>query len=96
VIRNVVMGRLHDDGDTGRLEEGLAALRLLRIEGLLALDCGRDLGLREGNWDYAVIADLADEAAYHRYDGDEEHNRIRRELLGPVSANIVRVQFVVG
>jgi hypothetical protein len=95
VIRNVVMGRLNDDADLGRLEEGLAALRALRIDGLLALDCGRDLGLREGNWNYAVTADLADETAYRRYDDDEEHNRIRRELLGPVTGQIVRVQFLV-
>jgi hypothetical protein len=96
VIRNVVMGRLRDDADVGMLEEGLTALRALRIDGLLALDCGRDLRLREGNWDYAVSAELADDAAYRRYDDDEEHNRIRRELLGPVSEQIVRVQFVTG
>lgn len=100
MIRNVAMGRLHPDADLDLLEEGLAALRALcvdrRVEGLLALECGRDAGLREGNWDYTVTADLVDEQAYRRYDEDDEHNRIRRELLGPVSAQIVRVQFVMG
>jgi hypothetical protein len=95
VIRNVVMGRLRPDADLGLLDEGLAGLRRLSLEGLLRLDCGRDAGLREGNWDYAITADLADEAAYRRYDEDEEHNRLRRECFGPVSEQIVRVQFVV-
>ena len=95
MIRNVVLGRLRPDADPAQLEAGLSALRAMLIDGMVALDCGRDLGLRDGNFDYAVTADLVDEAAYRRYDEDEEHNRIRRELLGPVSEQIVRVQFAV-
>jgi len=95
MIRNVVVGRLRPDADTALLDAGLAALREMRIDGMLGLDCGRDLGLRDGNWDYTVTADLTDEAAYRRYDEDAEHNRIRKELLGPVSEQIVRVQFIV-
>jgi hypothetical protein len=95
VIRNVVVGRLRQDADLARLEEGLSGLRALDIEGLLRLQCGPDAGLRDGNWDYSITADLADEAAYRRYDEDEEHNRLRRECFGPVSEQIVRVQFVV-
>jgi hypothetical protein len=96
MIRNVVLGRLHPGADLARLEAGLAALAQLRVEGLLRLECGRDAGLREGGWDYAVTADLVDESAYRRYDEDEEHNRIRAELLGPVSEQVARVQFVLG
>jgi hypothetical protein len=96
MIRNVVMGRLRADADLGLLDAGLAGLRALSIEGLLALECGRDAGLRAGNWDYAITADLVDEQAYRRYDEDEEHNRLRREMFGPVSEQIVRVQFVTG
>ena len=98
MIRNVVMGRLRPDADLDLLEAGLEGLRALvggRIEGLLSLQCGRDAGLREGNWDFAITADLTDEAAYRRYDEDEEHNRLRRENFGPVSEQIVRVQYVV-
>lgn len=95
MIRNVLLGRLRPQADLRSLDDGLAALRRLRIDGLIRLDCGRDAGLREGAWDYAVTADLADEAAYRRYDEDEEHNRIRAELLGPVSEQVARVQFVV-
>jgi hypothetical protein len=96
MIRNVVMGRLNPDADLELLETGLAGLRALRIEGLITLDCGRDAGLREGNWDYGIVADLVDEQAYCRYDEDEEHNRLRREVFGLVSEQVVRVQFVTG
>lgn len=95
VIRHIVMGRLRPDADAALLESGLAAMRALAIDGLLHLECGRDAGLRDGNWDYAITVDLVDEAAYRRYDTDDEHNRLRRENFGPVSAEVVRVQFVV-
>lgn len=96
MIRNVVMGRLRPDADRQLLEQGLAGLRALRVEGMLALECGGDAGLREGNWDYAITADFVDEAAYRRYDEDEEHNRLRREAFGPVSEQVARVQFSAG
>jgi hypothetical protein len=54
---------------------------------------GFDLGLREGNANYAITVDLADEDAYRVYDLDEEHNRIRREMFAPISASIERIQF---
>lgn len=89
------MGRLRPGADPARLDEGLQELRGLTIEGLVALRCGRDAGLRAGTWDYAITADLADVAAYRRYDEDPEHDRIRRDLLVPVTEEMVRVQFVV-
>jgi hypothetical protein len=65
------------------------------VKGLETLVAGRDLGLRAGNADGLVVADFQDADAYRRYDADEEHNRIRRELLAPIVERIVRVQFGV-
>jgi hypothetical protein len=93
MIRNVVMGRLRPDADLDRLAEGLDRLQKLGIEGTVEMRVGRDAGLREGNWDFAITADFADAEAYRRYDEDEEHNRLRREYFGPVAAQIVRLQF---
>ncbi len=95
MIRNVVLGRLVPGADLDRLEEAFDGMRRMQIEGLLALQAGRDAGLRDGNWDYAITADLADAEAYRRYDADEEHNRLRREYFGPLSAEGVRCQFEV-
>ncbi len=67
----------------------------MRTDGLLAMHTGRDLALRGGTWDMAITVDLVDEDAYRRYDRDDEHNRIRRELFDPVSDEIARVQFRV-
>ena len=93
MIRNVVVGRLKADAEPGLIEQGLAGIVGLAAEGRLDVKVGRDAGLRDGNWDYAITADFVDAEAYRRYDEDEEHNRLRRECFGPASAEIVRLQF---
>jgi hypothetical protein len=93
VIRNVVLGRLQEGADVGRLDEALAAMLQLQVDGLTEIRAGRDRGLRPANWDYAITVDLVDVDAYRRYDEDEEHNRIRREYFGPLSVEIARCQF---
>jgi len=54
---------------------------------------GRDLRLRDESWDFAITSDFVDIAAYQAYDREAEHNRVRREMFGPLCAKIVRVQF---
>jgi hypothetical protein len=93
VIRNVVVGKLRPGADPAALAAAPAAIAGLRPAGLLECRLGADAGLREGSWDLAITSDLADAAAYHAYDTDEEHNRIRRELFAPLCEQIVRVQF---
>lgn len=93
MIRNVVMGRLKPDADTDLLDQGLAGIVALNIEGMRDVRVGRDAGLRPGNWDFSITADFEDVGAYRAYDEDEEHNRLRREIFGPLSAEIARIQF---
>ena len=95
MIRNVVVARLRPDAAREDAERGLTAMKALQIEGLFDMKVGLDAGLREGNWDLAITADFADAEAYQRYDADEEHNRIRREIFAVICAEIVRIQFEV-
>ncbi|WP_299052877.1 Dabb family protein [uncultured Nocardioides sp.] len=94
MIRNVVVGVVRDGVDAEQVEAALQALRDLELDGEpLGIVAGQDLGLREGNASYSLTVDFADEDAYRRYDLDEEHNRIRRELFAPISSEIRRIQF---
>ena len=94
MIRNVVVGTVHEGVDPVEVENALQALRDMRVEGVdYTVVAGQDLGLREGNASYSLTVDLPDEDAYRRYDLDEEHNRIRRELFAPISREIRRIQF---
>lgn len=94
MIRNVVVGVLTDGTSLQDAVDALEALQAITIPGVsVTVNAGLDLGLRDGNASYAITADFADADAYRAYDADEEHNRIRRERLAPISASIHRVQF---
>ena len=94
MIRNVVMVKLRDDHDRAAVDAIIEGLAGLDCPGTVAYTVGRDLGLREGGWSMAIVADFVDEAAYRGYDLDAEHNRLRAELHPHVEA-IARVQFDV-
>ena len=93
MIRNVVLVKLKPGIDPAEVERFTDAMLSLQMPGLVNLTCGRDAGLREGNMDVALIADLEDEEAYRAYDEDPEHNRIRRELVAPIAERTERCQY---
>ena len=95
VVRNVVLVKLKPGVEPAQVDRFLDAMLSLQLPGLTNLTCGRDLGLRDGNFDIALVADLEDEEAYRAYDADAEHNRIRRELIGPLADRLERCQYQV-
>ena len=95
MIRHVVLGRLKPGVEEADIRPVLDALARLRIPGLREIRTGLDLRLKDGTWDLAITSDLEDEAAYRTYDTDPEHDRIRREQLLPLVAELARVQFSV-
>jgi hypothetical protein len=95
VIRHVVLGRLKPGVEEAAIRPVLEALARLRTPGLREIRTGLDLGLKEGTWDLAITSDVEDEAAYRAYDTDAEHDRIRRDELLPLVAELVRVQFSI-
>jgi hypothetical protein len=94
MIRNVVMVRLKTGYDAARLAEIQAGFRGLDCPGTLSYTIGDDLGLRDGTWSFAIVADFTDADAYVGYDRDPRHNELRAELA-PMAEQIARVQFEV-
>lgn len=45
---------------------------------------GPDLGVNDGNFDYAVVADFDDIEGYIAYRDHPEHRRVLREVIAPV------------
>jgi len=102
VIRNVVVGRLRpaedpvqQAADAALLQEGLARIAALEFPGMMAMNVGTDLGVREGGWSFAITNDWQDADSYRVYDQDEEHNWLRREIFARICQDIARVQFQV-
>ena len=96
MIRNVVLFSVKEGTQPEQVEAIARAMKAITFARCSRWEMGRDLNLRAGNMPYAFIAEFDDEAAYRAYDSNEEHNRIRRELLAPIVEKIERSQYVVG
>lgn len=93
MITHIYVAKLKPGVSDDQLTAWLNAIAELRIEGMLELRSGVDLGLREGNYDVAITADFTDAAAWHRYNDDQLHNQIRAEHAKPIVEAQQRVQF---
>lgn len=97
MLRHVVMFKLKQDAPadaTKSLEAGLSLLAQA-IPEIAAYDYGADLGLREGNFDFGLVADFVDAEAFHRYSAHPDHQRFIRDCLAPIVADRVSVQFEI-
>src|SRR4051812_22510597 len=54
---------------------------------------GPDLGFREGDGDYALVATFADRAGWDAYQADPRHKALLRDLVTPLLAARRAVQF---
>ena len=94
MIRNVVLAKLKDGYDTAEVERIQTGLRALNCPGTVRYTAGTDAGLRDGNWDFVIVADFEDVAAYRGYDEDATHNELRARLA-PFVEQIARAQFEI-
>jgi hypothetical protein len=95
MFRHVVVFRFKpgtSDQQVDAIERGLAGLPG-RLPEMRSYTYGRDLGMREGNGDFAVVAEFDDEAAWLVYQSDEEHRRVIEQLIVPVTAERHAVQL---
>ena len=93
MISHIYAAKLKSGTSDDQVVAWLEAIQALDIEGMLEIRSGADLGLREGNWDVAITADFTDLAAWHRYNDDALHNRIRNDHAKPIVEEQQRCQF---
>jgi hypothetical protein len=93
MITHIYLAKLKPGTPDAKVADWLEAIRELSIDGMSQLNCGVDLGLRDGNDDVAITADFDDVEAWGRYDQDELHNRIRAEHAKPIVESQQRCQF---
>jgi hypothetical protein len=95
MIRHVVMFRLNESATPEAVECIRAALAALPAPGRTAFTMGPDLGLHPANMDVALVADFEDADAFAAYNVDPEHDRIRKDLIAPVTERLERCQFTM-
>ncbi len=97
MIRHVVMFRFRDDTDPAQRQAVQDAIATMpEATGVTeAYDIGFDLGLAEGNFDFAVVGDFADQAAYLAYRDHPEHRRIVSEIILPTISDRAAIQYEI-
>jgi hypothetical protein len=73
----------------GRALDELAAHR----SDIATIRHGRDLRLRDGNGDYALVATFADRAGWNDYQADPVHKAFVRDHVAPIQASRIAIQF---
>lgn len=69
--------------------EALAAT----LSGVGSYACGPGLGLSATSFDFGIVAAFEDKVAWDAYMANEEHDRIRAELIAPIVAERAGVQL---
>lgn len=95
MFRHVVMFRLVDGVTAEARDEILQGLASLarEVPEIHDLTFGLDAGLAAGNFDIAVIAEFADEAAYARYAAHPAHIEFVSKKMRPYLSERAAVQF---
>ena len=94
-LRHVVCFRFHPDTPADAVDALAAGLRALPsiIDEIDAYLVGPDLGVSDTSWDFAVVADFADATAFATYRTHPDHLAVIRDLVEPICAERVSVQF---
>jgi hypothetical protein len=80
------------DADVAAVRAALAALPG-QIPEIRAYTFGTDLGLVEGNVDFAIVADFDDVDAWHRYQRHPAHQAVLTDRIRPILAARAAVQL---
>ncbi len=95
MITHIAMMRFEDDVDPADVDAAIVALRELPdlVPSIRGFSVGRDVGITEGAFDFAVVAHFDDVAGYLEYAAHPEHVRVITEHTRPLTAEVKRVQF---
>jgi hypothetical protein len=94
-FHHVVLLRWNSDAsaaDIARVKPALDALATT-LGGVQTYRCGESLGLTETSSDFGIVGIFEDRDAWDAYMADAEHDRIRRDLIGPIVRERAGIQF---
>jgi hypothetical protein len=80
------------DADRAGVSVALGALPDL-IDSLRTYRFGADLGMADGNWDYAVVAEFDDVDGYVAYRDHPTHQAVLRDHILPILRERAAVQY---
>lgn len=83
MIQHIVMLNLPNDHDASELQDVMAGLSALEIEGFTGFEHGlnKDFEQKSQNYPYGFICTFADEAALERYAQNPDHQALGGRLV---------------
>ena len=95
MFRHVVMFKWVDGVGSAHIEAMADALDALvaTVDEVVSYRHGADVGISDGNFDYAIVGDYASVEDYEVYRDHPEHQRIIAELIKPHVAERAAVQY---
>jgi hypothetical protein len=95
MIRHVALFRWLDGTTDDQVTAAVEGLRALpgQVPSLRAYVVGTDLGLGEGRWDLAVLAEFDDAEGYQAYVDHPAHRAVADDLIAPIRADRAHVQL---
>src|SRR4051812_14760933 len=95
MLRHVVLIKWTDDATPEQTASAVSALRALpaAVPEIRAYEVGTDLGLRDGTYDVGIVAQFDDADGWRAYLGHPAHVAVLADLISPIAANRVSVQF---
>jgi hypothetical protein len=81
--------------DATKAEISTGLDRLATLDAVSSYHHGPDLGVSDGNWDYGIVGDFAEKAAYRVYATEEGHVALINDLIKPNISARAAVQYEV-
>jgi quinol monooxygenase YgiN len=88
VIRHVVLFQFTDDTTVEQIDDYERSLvdYVATLEGVESYLVGRDARINPGTYDFSIIAEFADEAAFRAYFDGARHKEIQRNTAAMIAA----------
>jgi hypothetical protein len=95
VLRHIAMFRFVPDTTADQVRHLAEGLRQLpgQIPEIRSYEVGPDAGLREGNWEFAVVADFDNVDDWRTYVDHAAHQQAIAELISPVVSERTSIQY---
>jgi len=97
VLRHVALFRWKPEATAEDVSKVEAALHQLpaKIPCIQAYRFGRDLGVQDGNADFALVADFTDQEGLATYANHPDHQAVLQNLIRPILAQREVIQYVI-
>lgn len=97
MIRHIALFQFSEDvthEDIIELDAALARIPAL-VSTVKSFDCGADVGITDGAWDYGVVAEFDSAADYSAYATHPDHVAIVERVVKPMITDAARIQFEI-